>query len=66
MKKNKYPAEKRNEYAAVRFTQLTNMCFKKATFRTEEQAKLKAVAYGHRIYLCPNCNKYHLTSKGVV
>ena len=40
-------------------------CFKKARFKSFNDANKRAKKYNQRVYFCPLCGKYHLTSKGV-
>lgn len=38
-------------------------CLRKVKFKNFEDAKKRAEKYNQRIYLCPLCGYYHLTSK---
>ena len=40
-------------------------CFKKARFKNIKDAQARAKKYNQRVYFCPICGKYHLTSKNV-
>lgn len=49
--------------------QMYRMCLKKRKYKTEKQALQKAQEYTekyekiHRVYYCPLCGFYHLTTK---
>lgn len=62
--------KKRNSFKEYSNKQIYNMCSNKATYSTEAMAnrsKSKALQERNtylRVYLCPICDKYHLTKSG--
>ena len=41
---------------------LYKSCFNKSKFKTFDRAYKRAKKYNQRVYFCPICGKYHLTS----
>lgn len=41
------------------------MCYGKKSYSTKKRANKTAQLFNQRVYLCPYCHTYHLTTKNV-